>query len=252
MSRRKRSYYEEGPLAKVWGKLFPTEEITEENMPDRETLEYLSTSYPANHNYLLKQGKLLPLKKLDGRYKDITPHYPKGMNSLLDLACSKGYFNFDAVTSFGCERSMGIDVMKQELASCAAVKKYLGDEVTNFEEMRLHELAPIINDFGGPFDSALVINCYQYLYFGSEYFNECYMSHDKIFHDLREVCSGRVIFSNRIEVEHLQDYPAEKANGPLMIEKYDDESVFAAASKYFTVTRVGKLGRYPIWTLDVL
>ena len=94
MSPRKRSYYEKGPLGKLWNKLFPAEEIIEENMPNRETLEYLSTSYPANHNYLLKQGKLVPLKKLDGRYKDIIPHYPKGMKSLLDLACSKGYFNF--------------------------------------------------------------------------------------------------------------------------------------------------------------
>ena len=252
MFKRKHSYYEKGAIASLLDKIFPSDEIIEKNMPDKEILEYLSTSYPSNHNYLLKQGKLIPLRKLAGRYKDITPHYPEQMKSLLDLSCCKGYFNFDAVISFACERSMGIDVMDKELESCAAVQKYLGDTVTNLEKMRLHELAPIVNEFGGPFDAALVINCYQYLYFGSEYFNECYMSHDKIFHDLRKVCSGRLIFSNRIEVEHLQDYPAAIANGPAMTEAYDDDTVFSAASKYFKVTRVGKLGRYPIWTLDAI
>ncbi len=60
---------------------------------------------------------------------------------------SKGYFNFDAIISFACKRSMGVDVIKQGIASCAAAKKYMGDKVTSFEEMRLHQLAPVINVF---------------------------------------------------------------------------------------------------------
>ena len=77
------------------------------------------------------------------------------------------------------------------------------------------------------------------------------MSHDRIFRDLRAGCKNRLIFSNRLEVDRLQDYPAEKAKSPEMKEAYDEATVFAAASKYFTVERAGKLGRYPLWTLDV-
>ena len=250
MSKRKRSYYEKSPLAKLWGKFSSVDEITEERMPDTKTLDYLESSYPSNHNYVLKQGKLLALGKLSKRYKSISIHYPEGMQSLLDTSCSKGYFNFDAVQSYGCKRSLGIDVLETELEACAAVKKYLNAGVAHFEEMRLHDLASRIDEFGGPFDATLVINCYQYLYFGSSRFNAAYMNHDSIFADLRKVCDGRVIFSNRIEVKHLQEYPAKQAEG--MKELYDEQTIYAAASKYFNVNRMGKLGRYPLWTLDAL
>ena len=249
-SKIKRSYYEKSPLAKLWDKFLPVDEIPEERIPDKKTLDYLESSYPSNHNYVLKQGKLIALGKLARRYQDISIHYPEGMQSLLDTSCSKGYFNFDAVQSYSCKRSMGIDVVENELEACAAVKKYLNEEITNFEEMRLHDLASRIDEFGGPFDTALVINCYQYLYFGSSRFNASYMSHNSIFSDLRKVCDGRVIFSNRIEVKHLQEYPEKKFKG--MKELYDEQTIYAAASKYFEVKRVGKLGRYPLWTLDAL
>ena len=83
MSKRKRSYYEKSPLAKLWGKFSSVDEITEERMPDTKTLDYLESSYPSNHNYVLKQGKLLALGKLSKRYKSISIHYPEGMQSLL-------------------------------------------------------------------------------------------------------------------------------------------------------------------------
>ena len=221
-------------------------------MPDRATLAYLKSSYPHNHNYGLNQGKLIAGRRLAQRYSAITTNYPAAMQSLVDLSCSKGYFTLDAVESYGCKRSMGIDVVAKELESCAAVKRYLGNETSNFKEMRLHELALQIEDFGGAFDAALLINSYQYLYFGSDRFKEAYLSHDKIFRDLRKVCKGRVIFNNRIEAERLQDYPAKIAAGPDMKESYNTETVFTAASKYFKVDRVGKIRKYPIWTMDAL
>jgi hypothetical protein len=250
MPKSKRSYYAKGPLARFWGKINPGNETTEENLPDKQALEYLESSYPSNHNYVLNQGQLIALRKLEKRYRDIAAFYPEDMQSLLDISCSKGYFVFDAILSYGCKRSMGIDVLEHELDACATVQKYLNDDIARFEQIRLHELANRIEDFGGPFDAVLVINCYQHLYFGSSRFVESYMSHDRIFRNLREVCNGRVIFSNRIDVDHLQDYPANIAKGPNMKETYDEAMVFTAASKYFKVKRAGKLGRYPLWTLD--
>lgn len=250
MPKRKRSYYDKGPLTRLWGAIYPGSDSTEENLPDKQMLDYLESSYPSNHNYALDQGRLIALRKLEKRYRDIAALYPEGMQSLLDITCSKGYFVFDAVLSYDCERSVGIDVLEHELDACASVQKYLNDNITRFEQMRLHELASAIEDFGGPFDAVLVINCYQHLYFGSSRFVESYMSHDHIFQNLREVCNGRVIFSNRIDVNHLQDYPANIAKGPDMKESYDETTVFTAAAKYFKVKRVGKLGRYPLWTLD--
>lgn len=219
-------------------------------MPDEKTLDYLRSSTPSNHNYSLKRGKLIPSRQLARRYKDISALYPEGMQSLLDISCSKGYFNFDAVESFACKRSMGIDVMEDGLATCAAVKEYLLDDTCNFKQIRLHELAHRIGEFGGSFDAALIVNCYQYLYFGSSRFNAPYMSHDTIFRNLRKVCHGRVIFSNRIELKNIQQYPASKAKD--MKENYDEQTIYTVASKYFQVNRIGKLGRYPLWTLDAI
>ena len=65
MSKRKRSYYEKSLLAKLWGKFSPVDEITEERMPDTKTLDYLESSYPSNHNYVLEQGKLIAFLQTD-------------------------------------------------------------------------------------------------------------------------------------------------------------------------------------------
>ena len=252
MFGRKNSTYYNRSLGNIFSKFLGEKKVIEENMPDHEVLQYLQSSYPHNHNYVLNQGKLIPGRRLAKRYSAITSNYPAGMQTLLDLSCSKGYFTLDAIESYGCKSSMGIDVVAKELEACAAVKKYLGNETSHFEEMRLHELALQIDDFGGPFDTALVINSYQYLYFGSNRFKEAYLSHNDIFRDLRKVCKGRVIFNNRIELEKLQRYPAKIATSTAMTEIYDTETVFVAASEYFKVDRIGKIGKYPIWTMDAL
>lgn len=251
MTKNKSSYYDKSPLAKLKNRIFGGTEPIEDNLPDKTILEYLETSYPSNHNYVLNQGKLIPLRQLARRYRAISAQYPENMDSLLDTSCSKGYFNFDAVHSYGCSRSMGIDVVVEELQASAEVQKYLGDNVVVLERIRLHELAERIDEFGGPFDVVLVVNCYQYLYFGSTRYKGAYMSHDKIFANLRKVCKNRVIFSNRLDVDRLQQYPARMAASKEMIEAYDEPSAIEAASRYFIVNQAGKLGRYPLWTLDV-
>jgi hypothetical protein len=246
----KRSYYDKGLWARFRDNFTQTGTPEETNLPSAKVLKYLESSYPSNHNYVLKQGQLIPLGKLAGRCGKIASLYPAGFESLLDVSCSKGYFAFDAVQKFSCDRSMGIDVIEEELEACSEVQKYLGDTTTVFKRMRLHEQASRIDEFGGPFDVVLLINCYQYLYFGSKRFKEAYLSHDQIFSDLRKVCQHRLIFSNRIEVDRLQSYPASIARSPDLKEPYDDAAVFEAASRYFKVNHMGRIGRNPLWSLD--
>ena len=250
MTHINRSFYRKGPWKKFKERIFCSSAVEETLLPNHSVLEYLESSYPPNHNYVLENRKLIPLKKLKRRYGDIVALYPSHATSFLDITCSKGFFVFDALLSLGFTRAMGIDVVQTELDACEAVKRYLGGEAAIFKRMRLHELASRVEEFGGPFDVVPVINCYQYLYFGSKHFSGAYMSHDKIFSDLRKVCDGRVVFSNRLEVGRLQDYPLSIAKSADMQEVYDEQTVFEAAQKYFNVSKIGKLGRYPLWAMD--
>lgn len=213
---------------------------------------YAENSYPSNHAYKITQQKtLLPKKKLAARYRQISRLYPEKLESLADIGCSKGYFNFAAAKKPHCQRSLGIDVVEDCIHHCLAIKNYLGSENTEFSLLKLHELSESINDFGGPFQVVLVINLYQYLYFGSDYSSACYLNHDEIFKYLRNICSQRIIFNNRITTEDAQNKEqifinAKEAN------HYTEEKVLEAASKYFTVSKHGKIGRYPLWALDVI
>ena len=53
---------------------------------------YVVGSYPQNHNYIVRQGRLVPRHKLKVRFEQLAGAYPEPLESLLDLSCSKGFF----------------------------------------------------------------------------------------------------------------------------------------------------------------
>jgi hypothetical protein len=212
---------------------------------------YLADSYPSNHTYKIKNNQLKPKYKLASRYKKIKKLFPLELKSIIEIGCSKGFFIFSAAGFPHFTRGLGIDVSGYDIEVCQWVKEKLEFPSLAFEKMQLHELAPRINEFGGPFQTVLVLNTYQYLYFGSDGFPECYFDHTAILNSLRQICSGRVIFNNRIALEDCQNVKRIADASERSRLNYSEEKFVEAASQYFTVTRHGKIGKYPLMTLDV-
>lgn len=215
-----------------------------------EVAAYLADSYPRNHNYRVVKGCLRAKWRLASRYRKIRRLYPEPVTSLVDVCCSKGYFVMEAASDARCERALGLDVVDRELAASRAVKACLRLQRASVHRLRLHELAERIDEFGGPFEVALVVNAYQYLYFGSELCAAAYFSHDEIFRALRSICRGRVIFNNRTELGRAQPYCQAAARRHGHEDLYSTERIIKAASKYFTVTRRGRIGKYPLFAMD--
>jgi hypothetical protein len=173
------------------------------------------------------------------------------LTSLADLSCCKGYFVVTAAQEPQCQRALGIDIHPPDLDACRAVQAHLGLDRAEFVQARLHELAENIEQFGGAFQTVLLINTYQYLYFGSPRSADCYLSHDEIFSRLRRICAGRLIFNNRTEFDRVQSYCRQVGREHGLEREYRTERILQAASKYFRVTQHGRVGRYPLWALDV-
>ncbi|HSW71537.1 MAG TPA: hypothetical protein VLH77_06110 [Gammaproteobacteria bacterium] len=216
----------------------------------KEYLSYLKAAYPNNHNYKVKKNRLVPTRDLAKRYNRVRELYPEPLTSFLDIGSSKGFFVFDASENPNCTRSLGIDVYQYDIDVCRWLKDHLHNNKVRFEFMRLHELADQIDEFGGPFQTVLMLNMYQYLYFGSVRNSDRYLDHDEIFKHLRKICNERIIFNNRVNLADCQNVEQiEKASEHS--QNYSEEKIIAAASRYFNVVPHGKIGQYPLWTLDV-
>lgn len=213
--------------------------------------QYLGNSYPHNHDYRVVDGQLAPKCKLWVRLRKLMPLYPRPLVSLLDVSCCKGYFVNAAAQEPTCQRALGIDIHQPDLDACEAVKAHLGTSRARFERLRLHDAAARIDQFGGPFQTVLLVNTYQYLFFGSPRSADCYLNHDDIFAQLRRVCAGRVIFNNRTEFDRVQGYCRRVGQERGLEREYCTERILQTASKHFRVTQHGRVGRYPLWALDL-
>ncbi len=216
-----------------------------------DVADYVVGSYPQNHNYIVRQGRLVPRHKLKVRFEQLAEAYPDPLESLLDLSCSKGFFVLDAASREPCERTLGIDIDQRELEVCRSVGRFLGCRESRFEKLNLHELADSIDDFGGPFQTVLLVNSYQYLYFGSSRSPDCYRDHETIFGLIRRVCSGRVLFSNRTELKQLQRTCQAESIKTGRQAEYTEAKILDAASHHFRVVPHGRIGKWPFWLLDV-
>lgn len=215
-----------------------------------EYIHYAKYAYPSNHTYKISHKKLFPKRKLNQRYKKLRKLFPTPLTSLADIGCSKGFFVFAAANHFStCMRSIGIDITQYDIDFCQHIKSYLNDQKTRFEILKLHEFASRIDEFGGPFQTVLLLNIYQYLYFGSDRFDHHYLDHDLIFKNLREICNQRIIFCNRVNwIDCQNERWLEQAKEKRF--EYSETSILQAATQYFNVTKHGFIGRYPLWTLD--
>jgi hypothetical protein len=219
---------------------------SEELAPDiRDYIEY--SGYPRNHTFFICDKQLLPTYKLSQRYQKIARLYPTPLESFLDLSCCRGFFIFSSAQDIYCQRSLGIDVDPVNIEACRALKTYLNMDKPQFELLTLETLSEQIQNFGGPFQTVLLANTYQYLFFGSDQWPG-YLSHDTIFAYLNKICSDSIIFSNRTEVSECQNKLQIQQAGNI-VRQYNSDALMTAAEKYFEVIPHKKIGRYPLWLL---
>lgn len=216
---------------------------------DPAVLSYVNRSYPNNLNFSIRRRQLVPHRQLARRSAVLTSHYPRPLTSLLDLSSSKGYFVLDAARRPECSRALGIDVFKHDISVSRTLADHLQIPNARFEALKLHELAATIGSYGGRFDAALLVNTYQYLFFGSDRSEDCYESHERIFELIRQTCGGLLIFNNRTEVKDCQNRDAVARAGE-RAKEYTSEKILAAAEKFFKPVVQDVLGRYPFWVLQ--
>ncbi|MGE5193520.1 MAG: hypothetical protein ACM3U2_13585 [Deltaproteobacteria bacterium] len=220
------------------------------NLP-ADVRTFVSDSYPRNHTYTPVADRLVPNPKLAVRVAGLSQYYPAPLTSLLDLSCSKGFFVFHAAARETCKRAVGIDLSDECLEVCRLLNSGFDRcERVRFERLTLPELAGRIGEFGGPFQTVLLINTYQYLFFGSTVAPAVGQDHREIFRLLRTVCSGRVVFHNRLSLADLQSDPQERASRAGTGKLYHPQAIREAAEGFFRVTALRRwLGR-PVWLLD--
>ncbi len=215
-----------------------------------EVRRHLAYSYPHNHDYRVLAGRLWPRWRLWRRLGRLRGPLEGRLDDLLDLSSSKGYFVLDAARRPGSRRALGVDVHRPDLEASRAVAAHLGLGRARFEELTLGELAARIDGFGGPFGAALLVNTYPYLYFGSPRSADHLPDHEGLFERLARVVSGRLVFSNRVELDALPDNVRRRAAELGLGADYDGRAVRAAAERFFHVTEERPLGRIPLWVLD--
>ena len=216
---------------------------------DPAVTRHITDSYPHNLDYRVKRGKLSPCWKLRSRFRRLARGYAKPLCDLLDLSSSKGYFVLEAASRPECRRALGIDIHAPDLAASRAVAEHLELTRARFEELTLRQLAGDIENFGGPFKTVLLVNTYPYLFFGSPRCEDHLPDHDALFELLGRVCSRRLVFSNRIELERSPNNVQKRAKDLGLDRRYRPELIRAACERNFIVEEQRSLGRIPLWFL---
>ena len=241
------------PYEQVCGILTAVCESNPQIVPEltADTRRYLNREYPHNHCYRVAFGRLWPNRQLRRRAKRIHDLYPQELESLLDLSVSKGYFALKAGMATDRPRVLGIDVNETAVALTEAVAEHFALGNVRAETLRLHELVANLGEYGGPFQTVLMINMYQYLYCGGVTEPDYYQSHEEIFQMLREVCSHTLVFSNVVSPERFPPWMERRAKALNRLEGYSEPAIRAAAEPYFHIQEHGILGRRPLWRMTV-
>ncbi|MDF1798572.1 MAG: methyltransferase domain-containing protein [Planctomycetota bacterium] len=222
-----------------------------------ELAQHLANSYPHNHDYRISGSKLRPSFQLWRRWRKLRKHYRyssgpnrrPSMDSLLDLSSCKGFFVLDAAQRLCAKRVLGIDVHELDLEASRAAAAQLGLGRAHFEKLHLDEL---VERGQQPFETALLVNSYPYLYFGSRRDPHHYGDHGRIFELIAQLIApgGRLIFSNRAELERCPAHIQELARERGLAGNYDERRLRDAATQHFRIETHGSLGRIPLWVLE--
>jgi len=213
-----------------------------------ELCRHLADSYPHNHDWRIVRGRPRPSFQLWRRARRLRALYPAAPKSLVDLSACKGFFVLDAARRLGLERALGIDVHPLDVEASRFAAAALGTKAARFERRFLHEL---VAEEPEPFDLALLVNTYPYLFFGSRREPHAYRDHAALFAHLRSLVrpGGTLIFSNRTELERCPGHVRELAKDCGLGHLYTTKHIREAASEHFDIEEHGRLGRIPLWRM---
>ncbi|MDJ0914104.1 MAG: class I SAM-dependent methyltransferase [Desulfobacterales bacterium] len=206
-------------------------------------------AYPHNHTYRLFRKQLLPSFQLYDRLRRVTIQYPAKPESLLDIGCCRGFFILQAARQFKFSHGLGIDVHAPFIQTACKVQQHLEIQNCKFKVASLKGVSVNLDRYGGPFQTVLLLGTYHYLFWGSRLSDDAYLSHRNIFQQLSKLCSDRLIFSARLEVERLPRLLKTKALtwGSKII--YTTDHFIKRAQEFFSVHQAGCLGKYPLFVM---
>lgn len=206
--------------------------------------------YPKNHNYQVRESKLIPCFRLYERYRALEPLYPRPLKSFLDLGSCKGFYVLNvALTEPDCQRAVGIDVHAPFIEVANKVKDYLKVGKASFYQASLDEVAVDPASFGGPFQAVLMLSCYHYFFWGSEYSALAYHSHDEIMTRLAKLCTGTLLLSGRLEFDRLPSNVQERVKSSVHRQTYNTEEFVKAAKAFFDIRIAGHFGRNALFVM---
>jgi len=212
-------------------------------------LNKLLLGYPRNHNFRVHKKKLIPSFRLYERLRLVRSAYPNPLESFLDIGCSRGFYVMDAAQRPDCRASIGTDVYEPFICTANEVRKYLEMDNACFHLAGLEDVADAPENYGGPFQTILLIGTYHYLFWGSSICPTAYHSHREILTRLSRICIDRVILSGRLEVNKLQRSLKEKARSTVGDVPYSTAEFINSAKEFFEVRTAGYLGTYPLFVM---
>lgn len=216
---------------------------------EEQQVNEILTGYPSNHIYRVHGKKLVPGRQLYERLWKVTPLFSADLESFLDIGCCKGYYTSLVAQKPTCKVSSGIDVHEPFIETSRKISDYLGLGNTQYHLATLDKVAEAPAEFGGPFQTILLIGTYHYLFWGSTASDHCFRSHDEILSRLAASCTDRVIISGRFELNRLPRNIRKTAMASKEASQYNTQTFVKAAEAFFSVEEHGFLGTYPLLVL---
>lgn len=209
----------------------------------------LLDSYPRNHNYQVQNGKMAPSWRLFQRVSTMAPIYPDRVDSLLDISSCKGYFVLSTAVKHMNSRAVGVDIYEPFISVANRVKAYLGVTNASFHNATIDEILNEPDVFGWSFQVVMFLGSYHYFFWGSRCSSNAFYDHHEILRRVSKLCSDRVVFSGRLEINRLPHWLREKVRTHEAAELYNKKCFLEMAEKYFEITKVGRLGKDDLFLL---
>lgn len=212
--------------------------------------------YPKNHNYQVRGSRLIPCFRLYERHRAIECLYPNPLKSFLDVGCSKGFYVLkaaldqrDGQNRLGCQNAVGIDVHAPFTSVSKRVKKHLKVHRASFYHASLDQVSRDPESFGGPFQTILMLSCYHYFFWGSEYCASAYHSHDEILARLAQLCTGTLLLSGRLEFDRLPSGVQKRIRPSKRRRIYNVDDFVKSAETFFDLEIAGYFGRNAVFVM---
>jgi hypothetical protein len=210
----------------------------------------LLRGYPSNHTYRIIQGRLIAGRTLRQRARAVERLYPRPLESLLDIACCRGFFVLEAAQRPTCRVAVGIDVHQPFVLTSEKVRQHLHIANAAFHFASLADVAGQPETWGGPFQTVLLLGAYHYFFWGSTFCATACHSHREILRRVARLCTERCIFSARLEFDTLPDATRAVAQSHAARAQYTTKDFLQSAREFFHVHRSGSLGAYPLLILS--